>query len=438
MGLQPCRQIWPCPLTALAALLWVFIPGVVQGSTQPAESDASSLRAIAVSFKLDPLLMGGTYGGELWVSPPTYTSALRGGKEAIVEAKVQGIDAKGRPVSITPQWTAADPEMVTVTPGENHVFRITVKGPGESNLTVASQGVSKELVVKAKKLGQAIQVEITQAAAKELSRPAAATPGTGATTATPSQHPADGTKPSEVPAARAPQDASALPDEKAKESYALGIAMGTRLKRQFPDVQPDVVSRGVRDALAGNETLVSEAEIKSALVKLSSEARTKQAEALKDFAEKNKKDGEAFLAANKAKEGVVTLDSGLQYKVLKAGEGKKPTAADTVVCHYRGTLVDGTEFDSSYNRGKPATFALGRVIKGWNEALQLMPAGSKWQIVVPSSLAYGGKGAGGKIGPNATLVFEVELLSVSDKAQAGQSAGSRAPQSVARNRRTVP
>jgi FKBP-type peptidyl-prolyl cis-trans isomerase FklB len=129
----------------------------------------------------------------------------------------------------------------------------------------------------------------------------------------------------------------------------------------------------------------------------------------------NKQAGDAFLAANKSKEGVVTLPSGLQYKILKAGTGPKPTVSDSVVCNYRGTLLDGKEFDSSYKRGQPATFPVGRVIKGWTEALQLMPVGSKWQLFIPSDLAYGASGAGGDIGPNATLIFEVELISIQGK-----------------------
>jgi FKBP-type peptidyl-prolyl cis-trans isomerase FklB len=133
---------------------------------------------------------------------------------------------------------------------------------------------------------------------------------------------------------------------------------------------------------------------------------------MQQVAEKNKKDGEAFLAANAGKEGVVKLPSGLQYKILTPGTGPKPSATDSVVCNYRGTLIDGTEFDSSYKRGQPATFGVGRVIKGWTEALQLMPVGSKWQLFVPAQLAYGDRGAGADIGPNATLIFEVELLSI--------------------------
>jgi FKBP-type peptidyl-prolyl cis-trans isomerase FklB len=131
--------------------------------------------------------------------------------------------------------------------------------------------------------------------------------------------------------------------------------------------------------------------------------------------EPNKKAGDAFLAANKTKEGVVTLPSGLQYKILKEGTGPKPTPADSVVCNYRGTLIDGKEFDSSYKRGQPATFPVGQVIKGWTEALQLMPVGSKWQLFVPADLAYGDRGAGPDIGPGATLIFEVELISIKGK-----------------------
>jgi FKBP-type peptidyl-prolyl cis-trans isomerase FklB len=134
---------------------------------------------------------------------------------------------------------------------------------------------------------------------------------------------------------------------------------------------------------------------------------------MKAVGEKNKKDGEAFLAENKKKEGVVTLPSGLQYKIVTAGIGKKPKSEETVTVNYRGTLIDGTEFDSSIKRGQPATFPCHGVIKGWTEALQLMPVGSKWQLFVPSELAYGAQGAGGIIGPDATLIFEVELLSIS-------------------------
>ena len=141
----------------------------------------------------------------------------------------------------------------------------------------------------------------------------------------------------------------------------------------------------------------------------------KQQEKAQQLGLANKKEGEEFLAANKSKEGVVTLPSGLQYKVLKEGTGPKPSATDSVACNYRGTLINGTEFDSSYKRGQPATFAVNGVIKGWTEALQLMPVGSKWQLFIPADLAYGERGAGADIGPNSTLIFEVELLSIQAK-----------------------
>jgi len=144
------------------------------------------------------------------------------------------------------------------------------------------------------------------------------------------------------------------------------------------------------------------------------EMMKKQQAKATEASDTNKQVGQKFLAANKAKEGVVTLPSGLQYKIIKQGDGPKPTASDTVVTNYRGTLIDGTEFDSSYKRGEPATFPVGQVIKGWTEALQLMPVGSKWQLYIPSDLAYGERSPGGEIGPNSTLIFDIELLSIQD------------------------
>jgi FKBP-type peptidyl-prolyl cis-trans isomerase len=155
--------------------------------------------------------------------------------------------------------------------------------------------------------------------------------------------------------------------------------------------------------------------VKDTMVALQAELRTKQEEKVKQEGVVNKTAGDAFLAANKTKPGVVVLPSGLQYKIITTGTGPKPPAADTVVCNYKGTLLDGTEFDSSYKRGKPAEFPVGQVIKGWTEALQLMPVGSKWDLYIPSDLAYGERGAGGVIGPNAALTFEVELLSIKPK-----------------------
>jgi FKBP-type peptidyl-prolyl cis-trans isomerase FklB len=169
---------------------------------------------------------------------------------------------------------------------------------------------------------------------------------------------------------------------------------------------------GFKDALTDSKTRLTTEEAQAVLKEVGAELQKEQQAKMKEAADKNKTDGEAFLASNKEKEGVVVLPSGLQYKILTEGNGPKPTANDTVVCNYKGTLINGTEFDSSYKRGKPATFPVGRVIKGWTEALQLMPVGSKWQLFIPADLAYGANGAGGDIGPNATLIFEVDLLSI--------------------------
>jgi FKBP-type peptidyl-prolyl cis-trans isomerase FklB len=183
-------------------------------------------------------------------------------------------------------------------------------------------------------------------------------------------------------------------------------------------VDPEIVEHGLKDALAADKLQMPEDEIRAALTDLNNQLRQKQISAAKEAGDKNKKEGSEFLAENKGKDGVITLPSGLQYKVLKAGEGKKPAATDTVVCQYRGTLISGKEFDSSYKRGQPATFQVNGVIKGWTEALQLMPVGSKWELFIPSEMAYGERGAGADIGPNATLIFEVELVSIQDKEQA--------------------
>src|SRR5262249_42118223 len=148
------------------------------------------------------------------------------------------------------------------------------------------------------------------------------------------------------------------------------------------------------------------------MTEVQAEVQKQQQEKMKQAAETNQKDGESFLAANKTKEGIVTLPDGLQYKILKAGTGPKPTTTDTVVCNYRGTLVNGTEFDSSYKRGQPVTFPVSGVIKGWTEALQLMPVGSKWQLFIPSNLAYGERAMSPELGPNSTLIFDVELVSI--------------------------
>ena len=217
------------------------------------------------------------------------------------------------------------------------------------------------------------------------------------------------------PPTTAGQESSPFKSQKEKASYALGMNIGNSLRAQSVDIDPSTFAQGLKDALAGGKTLLTEDEARATLVQLQNDVRAKQEEKRKLEADKNKKEGDAFLASNKTKEGVTTLPSGLQYKVLTQGTGAKPVAADKVVCNYKGTLIDGKEFDSSAKHGGPATFAVNGVIKGWTEALQLMSVGSKWQLFVPSDLAYGERGAGSDIGPNATLIFEVELLSITQK-----------------------
>jgi FKBP-type peptidyl-prolyl cis-trans isomerase FklB len=221
---------------------------------------------------------------------------------------------------------------------------------------------------------------------------------------------------------------TALTTDKQKASYAIGMNVGSGMKRQGIDIDTAALVQGLKDALAGNKPLMTEDEARAAIMKLQTEMQAQAQAKAKQEGEANQKEGATFLAANKGKEGVVTLPSGLQYKILKEGTGAKPTAADSVVCNYRGTLINGTEFDSSYKRGEPATFPVGGVIKGWTEALQLMPVGSKWQLYIPSDLAYGPRGTpGGPIGPNSTLIFEVELLSIKEKPPAPDKAPAGAP-----------
>src|SRR5258708_29897436 len=174
-----------------------------------------------------------------------------------------------------------------------------------------------------------------------------------------------------------------------KKRFVMRRKMGAGMRKEAIEIGPAIVARGLRDSFTNGKTLLSEEEERTLLTQLQNEVRKKQQELAQVAAEANKKQGVAFLEANKTKDGVVTLPSGLQYKVLQAGTGPKPAATDTVVCNYRGTLLDNTEFDSSYKRGQPATFPVGGVIKGWTEALQLMPVGSKWQLFIPAELAYG-------------------------------------------------
>ncbi len=196
-----------------------------------------------------------------------------------------------------------------------------------------------------------------------------------------------------------------------KASYAIGMDIAISLKRNNVEVNPDVLGKAMKDVLTNQPTQLSDTEAKIILADLQKEMEAKKQEEMKVVAEKNKKESEAFLAENMKKEGVKTLPSGLQYKIISEGNGKSPKETDTVTVQYIGKLVNGNEFDSSYKRGKAASFAVNKVIKGWTEALQLMKEGSKWQIFIPANLAYGEKG-GGPIGPNAALIFDVELVSV--------------------------
>jgi len=203
-----------------------------------------------------------------------------------------------------------------------------------------------------------------------------------------------------------------LKSEKDKVSYSIGLEIGSSFKKQGMDIDTDAVAAGIKDAISANKPLLTENEIKEVMAAFQKGMAAKQAEKMKALGEKNSKEGETFLAENKKKEGVKTTASGLQYKVLTEGKGPMPKDTDTVSVNYRGTLIDGTEFDSSYKRGEAVSFPVNGVIKGWTEALQLMKVGSKWQLFIPSNIAYGERGAGGQIGPNATLIFEVELLSI--------------------------
>lgn len=208
-----------------------------------------------------------------------------------------------------------------------------------------------------------------------------------------------------------------LKNQKDKVSYIIGMEIGKNFKKQSIDIDPDILTKGIKDAISGGKPLLTEQEIQENMVTFQKEMMAKQEELAKKLGGNNKKEGEAFLAENKKKDGVKTLPSGLQYKVTKAGTGKKPKLTDTVMTHYRGTLIDGTEFDSSYRRGQPVSFPVTGVIPGWTEALQLMEEGAKWQLFIPPNLAYGERGAGRDIGPNATLIFEIELVSIQEKEQ---------------------
>jgi FKBP-type peptidyl-prolyl cis-trans isomerase FklB len=208
------------------------------------------------------------------------------------------------------------------------------------------------------------------------------------------------------------KDSGPLKDQKEKVSYSIGLDIGTTLKRQLIDVNETLLNQGVHDGLTGGKPLLTDEQVKEVMGNFQKDMLAKQAAARKATGEKNGEEGKKFLEQNKSKPGVKTTASGLQYKVEKEGSGSSPKESDTVKVNYRGTLINGTEFDSSYKRGAPASFPVNRVIKGWTEALQLMKPGAKYQLFVPADLAYGERGAGSDIGPNAMLMFDVELVEV--------------------------
>jgi FKBP-type peptidyl-prolyl cis-trans isomerase FklB len=214
------------------------------------------------------------------------------------------------------------------------------------------------------------------------------------------------------------EDKPQLKDLKDKVSYSVGLSVGSNFKKQGQDLNPDAMLAGLKDALSGKQPALSEKEMQETMEAWSKQMEDKQ----KTMSEKNAADGVKFLAENKSKSGVKTTASGLQYKVIKEGSGAQPKVTDTVTVNYRGTLINGTEFDSSYKRGQPATFPVNGVIKGWTEALQMMKAGSKYQFFIPSSLAYGERAVSADIAPNSTLIFEVELIEV--KSAGGSAAPS--------------
>jgi FKBP-type peptidyl-prolyl cis-trans isomerase len=409
-GMVSSSRIHRAALVGLTLL--PLLPGRVRG--QAASPDAVALKAITVSFKLDPRLQNATYGGERWVSPPTFVGA---NAQDMVEARAEGVDAKGQKGKVDAEWLPSDPEMVAVAPGHGEQVKITVKRAGESKLKIEARGLSTELGIKAKYLGQYLQVEITQ--------PSEGTSGGVAAT-----------------------DTTAFASHEAKVSYALGMNLAGSLRRAAVDVDVDVLVKGFKDGYSGDKTLLSEQEVQAVLVKLPQEVKKEQidleAEKRREVAERNKRDSEAFLSENQKREGVVSLPSGLQYQILKAGDGKKPAADDAVVCRYRGMFVNGAVFDRFFEK-KPVTLPIKTVIKGWAEALKLMPVGSKWRLFIPPELAYGEKGVKGvrgrkggsgiEIAPNTALIFDLELVDIRETAGSGATVAASGPAKRSEQRR---
>jgi len=378
-------------LAVVVALLLVLvvIPGVAPSQGAAPSASTASVTGIQLTFKRDPRMVDPTRGLGPWVTGSSYRGATA---QNTVEVRAEGVDAAGKTTKISPEWSASDAEMVTVSPSRGDDVKITVHKAGESKLKITYQGVTKELVVKGQYVGKFMLFEI--------SPPTPAKPsGPSATEMNP-----------------------ALKDQKAQISYAAGMRLAKTLRKQSVDVDPDLVKQAMKDVIGGGPTLMRDDQVQGALMGVETELNVTEAVLeRKKSLDKSKKEAEEFLAENKRKDGVVTLPSGLQYKIIKAGDGNKPTGLDVAVCQYWGALTDGTEFDNSYKKknGAPVSFPLRAVIKGWQEALTLMPAGSKWQLFVPPDLGYGERGVPkAKIPPNAALIFEVELLSVRESGSA--------------------
>jgi FKBP-type peptidyl-prolyl cis-trans isomerase len=401
-------------LAVTAALLLAVVPAIAQASQEaPRLTAASAGSVIQLSFKLDPRVVDSFANPGEWVGGPPYMGATA---QDTVEVVAQVLDAKGQPTKASLEWVPSDPAMVTVSPRQGNDVNITVHRVGESRLKITCQGGSRELVITAQSINNFKVFEITEATAEKPKQPAAT---------------------------------EALPPRQTKKtkndvSYAAGMNLARALEEQSVEVDVALLMQGVKDALSGGKTLMTVEEALAALEGLQIDQRIVEAGLnRKAIADKNKREGEAFLAANKNKEGVVTLPSGLQYKIIKASEGKKPTADDSVTVRYRGTFIDEKEFDNTFDRKTPVSFPVKAVIKGWTEALQLMPVGSRWQLFVPSELAYGERGAGGGGGkraggfrpqtvePNATLIFDVDLLSA-------EPGGKKTPASNVTTEETAP
>jgi FKBP-type peptidyl-prolyl cis-trans isomerase FklB len=367
---------------SVAAFTLLTIFGVAQ-SQAGNRAGPATVKEIQLTFKRDLRDVDPFRGVGVWSTASVYTGAAA---QNTVEIRAEGVDASGRPTRISPEWASSDPEIATVSPGKGDDVKVTVHKEGESNLKVTYQGVSKELVLKAQYAGKLLMFQITP-------------------------------PPSPKPTGPVAEEVNpALKTEKAQLSYAAGRRLAKTLRAQSVDVDPDLVSQAMKDVLAGGTTLMSDDQERLALMGVETQLNVTAATVeKKKIVEKYKQEADTFLAENKKKEGIVTLPDGLQYRVIKAGNGKKPTGLDVAVCQYTGRLIDGTVFDDSHQKkgGGPVNFPVRAVIRGWQEALKMMPAGSKWQIFVPPDLAYGEHGVPqARIPPNAALVFEVELLSV--------------------------